>query len=138
MSSVHKARRNAIRNLIADGAYEEALQRANEWGFIIGAGGKVMPAPLQTNPPLASHPVQPNPVTEPPEPVAEPPLWPSEGLVVVVHRPLNNRMLGVELSDGRRVNLWKTGGRTYPIGAKLRARLYEMVGPEPYYEAVGS
>jgi hypothetical protein len=136
--SLHKLRRNTIKNLLSTGAYEEAVQRATDWGFVIGPDGKVSPAPVAAAVPTPLDPV-PVPVPVPAPAFTESltrELWPNTDRAVVVHRPLNKRMLGIELSDGRRVNMWKVGGHSYPIGAKVSVRLYEMVGPEPYYESV--
>ena len=60
--------------------------------------------------------------------------WPDRVLAEVVHRPLNRRLLLIQLPDGREAAMWKYRNRS--VGFKVTARLHEFAGGEPYYEEV--
>lgn len=81
-----------------------------------------------------------NGVPEAPEAYAS---WPAECEVEVTGTCPNNRLLvcrvlgGEGLPDGGRCSLWKAWGRTWPVGARLRARMESgPLGPI-IYEPLG-
>ena len=78
------------------------------------------------------------PVSEPkPEPEPEPvAVKDSQQPVVaeVYSKPINPRLIGIILPDGKKSLLWKT--RNHSIGSKILVRLEEEVGDTSYYREI--
>ena len=75
------------------------------------------------------------PVSEPkPIAVEDPPRWPTTCEVEVYSKPINPRLIGIILPDGKKSLLWKT--RNHSIGSKILVRLEEEVGDTSYYREI--
>ena len=72
-----------------------------------------------------------------PKPIAvedDPPRWPATCEVEVYSKPINPRLIGIILPDGRKSLLWKTVNHS--IGSKILVRLEEEVGDTSYYREI--
>ena len=78
------------------------------------------------------------PVSEPkPEPESKPVTVKDSGQPVVAEvysKPINPRLIGIILPDGRKSLLWKTNNHS--IGSKILVRLEEEVGDTSYYREI--
>lgn len=136
-----KLREQIIVDLLAKGELEEAGTKAEEWGMEISglttdrpAEDPVLPDTLPDTPPDTSPDTPPTPLSpDTHEPPLPPSGWPEISDLVITSHPINKRMMVATLPDRRRVTLWKQGV-TFPVGAMVRAKLYEVVGDEAYYE----
>lgn len=69
--------------------------------------------------------------------VGDPPrreLWPRTCVAEVYSKPINPRLTGIILPDGRKSLLWKT--ISHSLGAKITVELEEEVGDTSYYREV--
>ena len=71
-----------------------------------------------------------------PKPIAveDPPRWPVTCVAEVYSKPINPRLIGIILPDGRKSLLWKTNNHS--IGSKILVRLEEEVGDTSYYREI--
>ena len=82
------------------------------------------------DPPVAAHAIVLQTVEDPPR--RDPSGWPQTCTVEVYSKPINPRLTGIILPDGRKSLLWKT--RNHSIGSKVAVKFREAVGEDSYYE----
>lgn len=136
--NTQKVRRLQIREMLARGEIEEAGAKANEWNLTIedcqmeshmdGTPEMVLDKPIKPATKLAVEKV------EPPPPAPDMSSWPVETEAYVYAYPINKRQILIKLKDGRQAHFWRSSTQQYPIGALLKVRLMDRVGPEAYYE----
>jgi hypothetical protein len=82
------------------------------------------------DPPVAAHAIVLQTVEDPPR--RDPSGWPQTCTIEVYSKPINPRLVGIILPDGRKSLLWKT--RNHSIGSKVAVKFREAVGEDSYYE----
>ena len=82
------------------------------------------------DPPVAANTIVLQTVEDPPR--RDPSEWPPTCMVEIYSKPINPRLVGIILPDGRKSLLWKT--RNHSIGSKVIVRFREAVGEDSYYE----
>jgi len=82
------------------------------------------------DPPVAAHAIVLQTVEDPPR--RDPSGWPRTCTIEVYSKPINPRLVGIILPDGRKSLLWKT--RNHSIGSKVAVKFREAVGDDSYYE----